>query len=212
MPRSFWWKYNLHYVYNLYATGIRFIYMNGCRHTFYVISFNKATHHFTMPYSIYNRNLYYVLNGCYYGYTTKLTRTNLYQLYLYTHFTWNAWIIWECTIKYTRVRVQYNIVQLYLHVKHAKKWRETSSKVKSDSKLYTPFACIIIYAVSSAHCTIRGRTASKIHNLRVSHILLVVRWNNYTKEQLLLEYSYFQFSIYLSYCHRFAVMILPYVW
>lgn len=56
------------------------------RHTFYVISFNKATHHFTMPCSIYNRNLYYVLNGCYYGYTTKLTRTNLYQLYLYTQF------------------------------------------------------------------------------------------------------------------------------
>lgn len=79
MPRSFWWKYNLHYVYNLYATGIRFritlslylylycMYMNGCRHTFYVISFNKATHNFTMPCSIYNRNLYYVLNGCYCG-------------------------------------------------------------------------------------------------------------------------------------------------
>lgn len=125
MPRSFWWKYNLHYVYNLYATGIRFIYMNGCRHTFYVISFDKATHHFIpMPYqSIYNRNLYYVLNGCCYCYcfvyiytmdiqNTKLTRNSNISIGTYIFCTAHIYFTWNTTlessgnvqIKYTRVR------------------------------------------------------------------------------------------------------------
>lgn len=70
------------YIYINMPPAYRVFYMyilNGCRHTFYVISFNKATHHFTMPYNIYNRNLYYVLNGCYY----YVMYNTFYGMYMY---------------------------------------------------------------------------------------------------------------------------------
>lgn len=209
---SFWWKYNLHYVCVCVCVQtymppayVLLLYKWLCRHTFYVISFNKATHHFTMPYSIYNRNLYYVFEWVLLGsmdivhyVQQNLPAPNLYSydihqlisvhtfymgkrsnhLGMYNKINKSSGSIW-CIV----IAIPYSYTtHVVMHVKHAKKWRETRNSetwqltMHHHSRLHSHIYIVnlISYAV---------KLPSQIYNIFVNDaMLLLYGWRHHLYE------------------------------